>query len=188
MPTADTVYVSFSAEIKQVTTEALLSVCSELASKNIKTLYLLFSTPGGNTINGVTLYNTLRGMPFELIAHNVGSVNSIGNIVFLAAEKRYACQNANFMFHGVASNIMSAPTSLSEKDLKERLDAIRADQKRIGSIIAERTTLATTDVAAMFLSAETKNANDAKAAGIIHEIRDVQIPAGAPVKQLVFQR
>ena len=39
-------------------------------------------------MSGMTLYNTLRAMPFELITHNVGNVDSIGNAVFLAGDLR----------------------------------------------------------------------------------------------------
>jgi ATP-dependent protease ClpP protease subunit len=30
-------------------------------------------------------------MPFRLVTHNMGKVDSIGNAVFLAGEQRYAC-------------------------------------------------------------------------------------------------
>ena len=40
----------------------------------------------------------------------------------------------------------------------------------------------------MFREAKTVDADFAIGAGIVHEIRDIQIPVGAPVFQLVFQR
>ncbi len=42
-----------------------------------------------------------EGVPYKLITHNVGNVDSIGNVIFLAAEERYACSTSTFMFHGV---------------------------------------------------------------------------------------
>src|SRR3954463_10442402 len=74
----ETVYISFSAEIIPNTTEALLSVCAQQANNRVKRVYLLLSTPGGQVMNGLNIYNMLRGMPFELITHNVGNVDSIG--------------------------------------------------------------------------------------------------------------
>src|SRR3990172_5661306 len=91
-------YVSFSAEINQTTTEVLLGLCASLAGRTVQTVYLRLSTPGGNVMNGVNLYNLLRAMPFKLITHNVGMVNSIGNVVFLAGSERYSCATASFMF------------------------------------------------------------------------------------------
>src|ERR1700720_4641146 len=75
----DTFYVSFSADITASTTESLISVMANLVNQKAKTVHLLLSTPGGNVMNGMNLYNVLLGLPFELITHNVGNVDSIGN-------------------------------------------------------------------------------------------------------------
>lgn len=183
----DVTYISFNAEINQTTTETLLGVCADLANKKVGTVYLLFSTLGGNVINGFTLYNVLKGMPFKLITHNVGSVNSIGNVVFSSGTERYSCSNATFMFHGVGFDITS-PTRLEEKSLRERLDSISADQKRIGRVLSENTNLCAQDIDALFLEQVTKDPDYAKGVGLIHDIKEVNIPSGAPLIQLVFKR
>src|SRR5213593_78082 len=85
------VYVIFSAEITPQTTEGLLAVMANCATQGVKEVYLSLSTPGGDVTQGMTLYNVLRGMPFALTTHNAGNVDSIGNAVFLAGTKRYAC-------------------------------------------------------------------------------------------------
>lgn len=181
------VYVSFSAEINPHTTESLLATMANLANQNVNEVHLLMSTPGGSVMNGMNIYNVLRAMPFTLITHNVGNVDSIGNAIFLAGEHRYACAHSTFMFHGVAFTTQEM-TTLDEKLLRERLDSVRADQKRIGSIIEERSSLTADQVEPLFLEAQTKDATYAIGAGIVHEVRDVQIPAGSPVISLVFQR
>ena len=160
---------------------------SNCANQGVQTVHLLISTPGGNVMNGLNIYNVLLGMPFELITHNVGNVDSIGNLVFLAGRKRYACPHSTFMFHGVGFDV-NAQIRLEEKFLKERLGSILSDHKRIGSIIAERTKLDQKVVESLFTEAQTKDATFAAGAGIIHEIKDVQIPAGSQVISLVFQR
>ena len=108
MPQADgqpevppVVYVSFSAEINANTTESLIATMANLANEAVPEVHLLFSTPGGLVMNGMNLYNVLRAMPFKLVTHNVGNVDSIGNAIFLAGEERYACPHSTFMFHGV---------------------------------------------------------------------------------------
>jgi ATP-dependent protease ClpP protease subunit len=138
-------------------------------------------------MNGMNLYNVLRAMPFELTTHNVGNVDSIGNAIFLAGVKRYASPHSTFMFHGVGFD-MGPGGRLEEKNLKERLQNILADQKRIGSIIQERTQITETDVAALFAEAQTKDATYAVGTGIVHEVKDVSIPAGSPIVSLVFRR
>lgn len=180
-------YVSFSAEIVPNTTESLIALMANLANLGAKEVHLLLSTPGGNVMHGLNLYNVLRSLPLKLITHNVGNVDSIGNAIFLAGEERYACPHSTFMFHGVG---FDAPPGmrLEQKFLKERLDGILADEKRIGAIIEERSSLNATDVEALFREMQTKDATFAASHGIVHEIRDVNIPPGAPIQSLVFQR
>ena len=126
------VYVSFSAEINPSTTESLIAVMANCANAQVKKVYLLLSTPGGSVMNGMNLYNVLKGMPFELTIHNVGNVDSIGNVVFLAGKERYSTSSATFMFHGVGFDI-PPNKRLEEKDCRERLVGILSDQIRMGN-------------------------------------------------------
>lgn len=182
------VYVVFTAEIVPATTEALMAATSDMANKGVREIYLMLSTPGGSVMHGITLYNFLRALPVALTIHNMGNVDSIGNAIFLAGQKRYACPNSTFMFHGVGFDLQNQTIRLEEKFLKERLDSIRSDQKRIGSIIADRTKLPPDDIEKLFFEAQTKDAAFAAGCGIIDEIRNIEIPAGSPVVSLVFKR
>lgn len=186
-PVPPEVTVSFSSEITPQSAEALIATMANLANAKVKKVTLLISTLGGSVMHGIAIYNTLRGMPFELVTHNTGSVNSIGNPIFLAGEHRYACPHATFMFHGVGFN---APpnTRLEEKFLRERLDGIEADQAKIAAVIESRTSLTGEVLRGLFLEAQTKDAEWALDVGIIQEVRDVDIPDGQPVQALVFQR
>lgn len=91
------------------------------------------------------------------------------------------------MFHGVGINV-EARMRFEEKTLRERLDAVLNDQRLIGSIILDRTNIKETEVSELFLTAQTKDTAYAISSGIIHEVRNVQIPAGGPIISLVFQR
>jgi ATP-dependent protease ClpP protease subunit len=189
------VYINFSAEINPSTTEALIAAVGNAVNQGVKSVYLMLSTPGGQVMNGLNLYNVLRGFPIELITHNVGNVDSIGNTVFMAGSKRYACQHSTFMFHGVAAYVQATTGTntgpmavMGERELRERLGGIQADQKRIGSVIKDRTKLDEAAIGTLFLEAQTKDADWALSCGIIDEIRDVKVPTGHPVISLVFQR
>ena len=181
------VYISFSAEIIPHTCEALIAALANCASQGVSEVHLLISTPGGNVMNGMNLYNVLRAMPFRLVTHNVGNVDSIGNAIFLAGEHRVASPHSTFMFHGVGFDAPQG-TRLEEKMLRERLDSLLADQKRIAAIMDERTSLDMDQIEPLFLEAQTKDAAFAASTGIVHEVRDVDIPQGAPIMALVFQR
>lgn len=187
MPVPPEVYVSFSAEIDANTTESLLATMSNLTNQGVQRVVLCISTPGGNVMSGMNVYNMLRAMPFTLVTHNVGNVDSIGNAIFLAGEERYASPHSTFMFHGVGFTTQGGK-HFEEKLLRERLEGILADQKRIGSILEERTTLTSDQIEPLFREAQTKDAAYAVSAGIVHEVKDIEIPSGAPVVSLVFQR
>ena len=184
---APIVYVSFSAEINPNTTETLIATMTNLANFNVAEVYLLLSTPGGQVMNGMNLFNVLKGLPFKLITHNVANVDSIGNAIFLAGTDRYATKNSTFMFHGVG---FKAPENqrIEEKFLRERLNGILSDQTRIGNIISQQTNLTDREIKKLFREAQTKDAAFALDKGIIQEIRDVEIIAGAPIITLVFKR
>lgn len=182
-----TVYITFSAEINAHTTESLLGVAAKCVNQKVAEIYLALSTPGGSVMHGMNLYNVLRGLPLKLTIHNVGSVNSIGNVIFLAGERRYACPHSTFMFHGVGFE-SPAGLRLEEKFLREKLGEVGVEHNRMGALMAERTKLTKETIEGLFREAQTKDATFAAGNGIVHEIRDFEIPAGSTVVSLVFQR
>lgn len=185
IPQADR-YVSFSADVNLSTTETLIALMAMFANERARHVYLMLSTPGGSVREGINLYNVLRAMPFRLTTHNVGGVDSIGTAVFLAGDTRYASPHTSFMFHGVG---FTAPGQrLEEKFLRERLDGIEADHRRIGGILQERTQITEASVSELFVQAQTKDAEAAAALGIVHAVQEVRVPDGVPVHALVFQR
>jgi ATP-dependent protease ClpP protease subunit len=182
-----TAYISFSAEINPTTTEQLIAAATSLVGQGHNHLYVLFSTPGGAVMNGINVYNVFRGLPAKITFHNVGNVDSIGNAIFLAGDDRYACPHSTFMFHGVSFNHTSA-FNVDRRYARQMMDGILADQKRIASIMVERTNVNATQAANLFKEAGTKDASYAASVGIVANIRDVNIPAGSPIFSLVFQR
>lgn len=184
LPTA---HVNFIAEVIPKTVEALMGLTSDLVNRGHPAIYLMLSSPGGSVADGIALYHYLRSLPVMLTTHNIGSVNSIANIVFLAGEKRLACSHTTFMFHGVSLQTQ-APQSFERKALRENLASVESDEKRIGGIVAERTKLTQGIIDTFFLEAKTLNATEALDGGIVHEIGQVGITKGCPVFSLVFQR
>lgn len=130
----------------------------------------------------------LRAFPFKLVTHNVGNMDSIGNAVFLAGEQRLACPHSTFMFHGVQAGFQPPISQLDAKRMRESLGNIDADELRISSIIEQRSKLNESEIKDFFREAHTMDATEAVSSGIVHEVTDVDIPAGSPVIALVFQR
>src|ERR1700730_15812959 len=178
--TQQAAYLIFDMEISQQTVEKLLEALAVFASNRIRSVHLALSTSGGDVTQGITLYNSLLAMPFELTTHNIGNVDSIGNAVFLAGRKRYASAHSTFMFHSVYWNIVQ-PMQLQLKGALEIADSIRRENSRIASIIGDRTKLKGPDVEQLFADGDTKDAKAALTSGIIDGIKDFQIVEGAPV-------
>ena len=180
-----TAYLVFHASVNPVTAQHFMATCANLLNQGNNELYLCLSTPGGEVASGITIYNFLRGLPIKVITHNIGNIDSIGNAIFLAGEMRRASQHSTFMFHGVGFDIKSQ-MRIEEKNLREMMDAMSADHKRMADIIADRTTLSFDEARQLFTEARTKNADDALNAGVVHEVADLAIPPGAPVTTLVL--
>jgi ATP-dependent protease ClpP protease subunit len=138
-------------------------------------------------MNGMNLYNVLRGLPAELVFHNVGNVDSIGNAIFVAGDDRYACAHSSFMFHGVGVDVQ-AGLRLEQKNTQEMLNNILADQNRMANILVERTALTSAEAADLFKEARTKDAAYAASKRIVTDVRDVEMPPGSKIFSLVFQR
>lgn len=180
-------WVSFSAEINPVTTEGLISAFTALTNQGATEVNLLLSTPGGSVMHGMNIYNVARALPFKLVTWNVGNVDSIGNVIFLAGAERYACPLSTFMFHGVGFEV-PAGVRFEEKDVRERLDGIENDHRRIGAVLQTFTQLSEGDVLNLFKEARTKDAPWAESVGIINAIREPEIPSGVAIHSLVFPR
>lgn len=181
MPTA---YINFHAVVLPLTAQHLMSACAQVLHQGHDEIYLMLSTPGGQVASGLTLYNYLRALSCRVVTHNMGNVDSIGNAIFLAGVKRLACPHSTFMFHGVGLDVSNV--RLEEKSLRESLESILSDQRRIGNVISDRTSITADETRELFREASTKDANFALQKGIVHEVADLKIPSGCPILTLVF--
>src|ERR1700693_5605745 len=83
-------FLSFAAKVNEQTTTALMNMLASAVQQGTTDLTLMLSTPGGSVMHGMTLYNYLSALPVALTTYNIGNVESIGAIVFLAGTKRFA--------------------------------------------------------------------------------------------------
>ncbi len=181
------IYINFSAEVNQQTSESLMSFLAQQVNKGEKEFYILLSSPGGDVKSGVTLYNYIRSLPAKFIMHNIGMIDSVANVIFLSGDERYTNPHSSFLFHGVGFNL-SQSARFEEKQIKERLRGIKRDQKLIGDIIAERTKIKVKEIEEIFLEAITKTPEEAKKLGFVQEIKRAKVPEGNQVFSFVFHQ
>lgn len=175
-----TLYAILNGPVRDYNSAVMIKQLNAIISpeSEIKRLYLVMNSPGGSINAGITLYNYLRGIPLEVITHNIGQADSICNVVFLAGDKRYAAPATSFLFHGVSFGANDG-ASFSRSDIEERLSQIKQDEKRIKTIFAERTTISPTTTNRFFKSGRSLGTDEALELGFIHRVRHLNIPSTA---------
>jgi len=173
-------YISYYDVIDMPRTRAIMGVCANIvAQEKPDELYFLFASPGGEVNSGMVLYNYLCALPVDITMHNTGAVDSIGNVVFAAGNKRYASPNATFLFHGISMGIKQN-AQISINQLNEFKSSMEADQKKIAGILQSTSSLTEEEILNFFREGEAKDAMFAKTKGIINDIIMPVIPNGAP--------
>ncbi len=141
-------------------------------------IYILISSPGGSVNSGIVLYNFIRSIPTKVITHNIGQVDSIGNVIFLAGEERYMAPATSFLFHGVIMN-GNGPFNLSKSQLDELLSQFQQDETRIEQIVCDRTDITKTKLRGFYDRGESLNSDDALKFGIVNKVIVPSIPDDA---------
>lgn len=186
-PPPDTVYVNYFDAIDDAKTKGLMAVCADIvAQQKPRAIYFLFSSTGGSVNAGITLYNFLRALPVEIVMHNNGSIDSIANVIFLAASKRYAAKHSSFLFHGINWNFAQG-ASLTFVQLSESLSRFKQEENKIAYIVAERTKMTEVEIRELFRQGESKDLQFAIDKGIIDEVKDPVLPKDAPFITVNFK-
>lgn len=158
----------------------IMAVCANVvAQEKPDELYFLFASPGGEVNSGIVLYNYLCALPTEITMHNTGAVDSIGNVIFSAGNRRYASPHSSFLFHGITMGF-GKDARFSPNQLNEFRSSLESDQKKIAGILQSRSRLSEAEILRFFGEGESKDATFAKEKGIVDDILAPSIPKDAP--------
>jgi ATP-dependent Clp protease protease subunit len=183
----DVVYINYFDGIDMERARLLMGVCTQLISQfKPKTLYFLFASPGGQVSAGIVLYNFLKTISPKIVMHNMGSVDSIGTVVFLAGDERYASPNSTFLFHGVEMQFPQG-ASLNLSKIEERRSGLKEDQNKIAGIIADNSNINKEEIDKLFSQGETKSLNFAKEKGFISEVKTINLAKDDVLVNVNFQ-
>jgi ATP-dependent protease ClpP protease subunit len=173
------IYIYYQGDISTQSVNTIIGVVTQiLANEKPDIIYFLFSSHGGEVDAGVTLYNFLKSLSPTIIMHNIGTIDSIANVVFVAAEERYAAPHAVFLFHGVS---MQFSGGLSLPQMNELRDRILNNHNTIAGIICGNTKMKETTIKKLFSQGQTKDVAFALQEGIINEVKLPQIPQNASI-------
>lgn len=171
------VYVYYQDDIDGFKVKSIMGIVANLlATQNPTVLYLLLSSHGGEVDAGVTLYNFLKSLPVKIVTHNIGTIDSIANIIFAAGKERYAVPHSVFLFHGVQMNLNG---QLSLPQVDEIRDRIIKNHETIAGILNDNTLMTIREIKKLFKTGETKDVRFALKKGIIHKIKSAELPKDA---------
>jgi ATP-dependent protease ClpP protease subunit len=176
-------YICFVRPVNFDTSSKLLEACNQSVMQGATELHIAISSPGGQIIAGFGAYNHLRQLPVPIITYNIGSINSISNVVFLSGEQRIAASNSTFLFHGTSWNF-GANADIALRQLKEVVASLEADEARMRDVFLLRTKLSAETITQLMAEGATRDANFAQQFGVATKVEDPKIPAGASVVQV----
>jgi ATP-dependent Clp protease protease subunit len=81
-------FLMLTSEIHQAACNTLTAYLVDLHVAGATKLTIAISSPGGNVVNGITMYNTIKSMPYEINTHNISNFDSIANVIFLVGKKK----------------------------------------------------------------------------------------------------
>lgn len=182
-----TIYINFIAGVNEKTTSLLIYLLTEQLRAGTNSFRINISSPGGSVFQGISIYNFLKGLQdVSIHTHNLGQIDSVANVIFLAGQKRTASKATTFLFHPPVMNVLNAanfPIDL----LEERLDSLKKDQQKLVEITAERINKNREDVMKMFSERKTLFSEEAKQLGLIDEIQDFVAAPGVPIFSITNQ-
>ncbi|WP_137974426.1 ATP-dependent Clp protease proteolytic subunit [Pseudomonas sp. F(2018)] len=169
--------IHFTAPINSTTCGQLIDKCSQAIQQGADELVIKIATMGGECSYGFSLYNFLISLPVPVKTHNLGTVESMGNIIFLAGEQRTACHHSKFLFHPFHWTLNGA---VDHARMSEYAMSLDYDLQLYVSIVEERTRGAQVPLDVLdCLTAAPRiiNAQDAFASGLIHSVDCLGMPA-----------
>jgi ATP-dependent Clp protease, protease subunit len=176
-------YISFQAPINETTSSRLIAIVSGSIQKGVNDFHIIISTGGGSISAALLIYGFLRSLPAKVTTHNLSTIQSAGEIIYLAGEMRIANPNAIFGFHQAKENFTSNP-SLTLDDFTDWKTFLAMDLKRVDDIYRERTSLTAAQIEEFRRHAVYFDAVAAHDAGIVQEIAPLSIPPRANITAL----
>lgn len=153
-----------------------------LSNISTEPIHIYFGSGGGEVYEGFAIYDAIRECPCEVHIHASGQIFSMGFIIYLAGDKRYASPLTTFMIH--------TPRGPIDGNVKNKEIQV-VEEKRLSGLFLE------------ILAARTKKPKnwwyrsitfvdkyfdlaEAKDAGIVNEFKKLTVP----VKKIkrVFKR
>lgn len=171
--------VHFTGAINSTTCGQLIDKCSKAIAQDASEIVLTVATMGGECSYGFTMFNFLMALPVPVHTHNLGTVESMGNILFLAGQRRTAGKHSKFLFHPFHWNLHGAIDHARMSEYSMTLDH---DLQAYARIVAERTEGAQEhlDIARYLIAApRIVSPEEGVTTGMIQAVEELRIKPGS---------
>ena len=112
-------------------------VLSAFCQGGAEKITVMLSSEGGDLNSGFSAYNFFRGLPVPVKMVNVGTVESIAVLIYLASDERIALESSRFLIHPFHWTFPSGRVDYPR--LNENSDSLLFDIGRYINIFNERT-------------------------------------------------
>ncbi len=174
-------YIIFEGVVEQQASTRLAAAIEQLSQSGAEQIIILFSSLGGNIYEGFLLATIIQNSKVSIRIHATNHIDSIANVIFLAAKERTTESYAKFYLHGA-----SVQGSFDEKGLKEKLSEVKAQNSRIANFVAENSSVSLKKVQEMMEAGTTISAQDAKKKAFVQNIEHLEIPEGTERVEIVY--
>jgi ATP-dependent Clp protease protease subunit len=106
------------------------------------TIYL--SSAGGNIFDGLAIYDLIRASPSEIIIYASGKICSMGIILLVAGDHRFAGPNTRFMMHEASHS-----TEGKVRDTKVDVAEVEYQDNMTSKLVVQRTKLTAKQLSAI---------------------------------------
>lgn len=178
---------TFSEKITIQSSEGLLARMIEHAYRGVEHVVLDVCSPGGKVESAMSIYKALCSAPFELVTRNVSEVASMGNLVFLAGDRRLAWPEATFLLHPITFDDTVVPMNVDDwrrvrtrlersgrhsrvAEVERRIRRLDKEEGDVRKILEQRTNLTGPTIKTLVQESKPISATKALAMGIVHEI------------------
>lgn len=172
--------IHFMRGINPDTIIGLQNCAMSAIQQGASALQIHISCEGGTTDQGFAAYHFLRSLPIPVTMHCIGNIESMGVMLFLAADKRLIVPHGKIKIHPMHWGFNTG--TIDHDRLAEFVASLDFDAKRYTAIFQERTEGADKPVdvfSHLMGQAKLLGATEALTAGIATGITDAAIPATA---------
>jgi ATP-dependent protease ClpP protease subunit len=176
-------FIGFNAAFDRKASEQLVSVCGEAVRNGYSEITLCLMSIGGLLDFAYYAFNILEALPIKLVTHNIGTVQSAANLIFLCGDERYAAPGCSFLFHN--TGFEGTGLQITGPLIREKLKAIEYEEERAAAIYAQKTGLPIEDVSKWQQGTLVMDTDAAIKNRLIKAVKPLSIPKGAFFHQVI---